>query len=473
MTTFDSSAYQAALDRLLDRINYERISSTAYTQRSFKLERMVELLERLGRPDAALAIVHVAGTKGKGSVSAMVAAGLRAAGYRTGLFSSPHLERLEERFAIDGSSCTAEQLVQLVHRVMAVVAEMDQEALERGRGENGPTYFEVTTAMALCHFAEQRAEAVVLEVGLGGRLDSTNVCHSRVSVITSISFDHEQLLGNTLAAIAAEKAGIIKPGVPVISGVTADEARDVIRGKAAEQGSRLIELQREFRCTYRAPQALERVASPAHVDFEWLGDGPSAPLANLELALLGRHQADNAAVAVATLLELRRQGWRIDEAAIRRGLAEVRWPARLEIVSRRPALLLDAAHNVASIEALLTTLAESFSPGPRVLVFATSRDKNVAGMLQCLLPHFDDVILTRYLGSPRSATTDELDATAQGIAQRLGLARNWRTCPDPASAWNMVTAIATPEHLVTITGSFFLAAEMRRQMEARTVAAGS
>ncbi|MEX0613266.1 MAG: Mur ligase family protein, partial [Pirellulales bacterium] len=208
-------ARQAALHWLMGRINYERTALIAYQERQLKLDRMRQLLTRLGQPDAGMKIVHVAGTKGKGSTAAMIAGMLTAAGYRTGLFSSPHLERIEERFAVDGQPCTADELVALVNRLRPVAHAMDEEAAADGDPTAGPTYFDVTTAMALLHFVEREVDAAVLEVGLGGRLDSTNVCLPAVSVITSISFDHMKQLGNTLAAIAREKAGIIKPGVPV------------------------------------------------------------------------------------------------------------------------------------------------------------------------------------------------------------------------------------------------------------------
>jgi dihydrofolate synthase / folylpolyglutamate synthase len=244
------AARQAAIDWLMGRINYERVSVIPYQERQLKLDRMRQLLTRLGQPDAGMKIIHVAGTKGKGSTSAMMAAMLTAAGYRTGVFSSPHLERIEERFSVDGEPCSAEELVSLVDRMRPIVAAMDEEAAAEGDPADGPTYFEVTTAMALVHFVERQVDAAVLEVGLGGRLDSTNVCLPAVSVITSISLDHTKQLGNTLAAIAREKAGIIKPGVPVVCGVTEAEPQAVIAAIAREHGCRLIQLENDFGFEY-------------------------------------------------------------------------------------------------------------------------------------------------------------------------------------------------------------------------------
>ncbi len=247
----------------MGRINYERTATVPYNQRQLKLDRMRQLLVRLGQPDAGMKIVHVAGTKGKGSTSAMIAAMLTAAGYRTGVFSSPHLERIEERFAVDGQPCAAEELVVLVDRLRPVVQAMDEEAMREGDSTAGPTYFEITTAMALLHFVERKVDAAVLEVGMGGRLDSTNVCLPVVSVITSISFDHMKQLGNTLAAIAREKAGIIKPGVPVVCGATEPEAQAVIGAVAREHGCRLIQLGEDFTFQYqRAATPLRGVPAP-------------------------------------------------------------------------------------------------------------------------------------------------------------------------------------------------------------------
>jgi dihydrofolate synthase/folylpolyglutamate synthase len=295
----DSSQREAALRFLLDRIDYERSAAMPYDPPRLGLDRMRALLDQLGRPDRALPIVHVAGTKGKGSTSAMIAAALAAAGLRTGLFTSPHLDGLEERMRVDGRPCPPHNLLELLALVRPVIESMD-----RGAPGAGPTYFQITTAMALVHFARQKAQAAVLEVGLGGRLDATNVCRPQVSVITSISFDHTAQLGNTLAAIAAEKGGIIKPGVPVVSGVTAAEPRDVLRTICRERQCRLIELGADFDFDYQPPRHLEQADAAGQVCVR-TADGRR----EFALRLPGRHQAANAAVAVASLDELRRQGW--------------------------------------------------------------------------------------------------------------------------------------------------------------------
>lgn len=431
-----------------------------YHTRHLKLERMRELLDRLGNPQNGLSLVHIAGTKGKGSTAAMASAILSAAGYRTGLFTSPHLDRLEERMAVDGLPCTAEELVGLVDRVAPVVRAMDRTLGDSAEG--GPTYFEITTAMALLHFAWRRVDAAVLEVGLGGRLDSTNVCLPMVSVITSISFDHMKQLGHTLAAIAREKAGIIKPGVPVVSGVVDPEPRDVIRQVCRDQGSRLLELGRDFDFAYRPPRGLEAAPSSGVMDFSWKNADSRQDHTNVALKLLGRHQAANAAVALAAVAELAGRGWHIPPEAIRRGLAEVRWPARVEVVARQPVIVIDAAHNLASIDALLRVLDESFSAQRRILLFATTQEKDIPGMLGRIAGCFDHVILTRYLNNPRGVPPEQLAALAWELT-----GQRYRVCPDPARAWDEVLRVVTPRDLVCVTGSFFIAAEMRHQIRAR------
>jgi dihydrofolate synthase/folylpolyglutamate synthase len=495
----------------MGRIDYERMRTMPYDPGLLGLARIQRLLDRLGNPQQGLRIIHVAGTKGKGSTAAMIAAILTAAGYRTGLFSSPHLDRIEQRMAINGQACPPEEFVKLVGLVRPAVEALDREAAADAQHGLGPTYFEITTAMALMYFARAKAHAAVLEVGLGGRLDATNVCRPLVSVITSISFDHTRQLGNTLAAIAAEKAGIVKPGVPVVSGVVAEEPRAVIRQACRQHGCRLLEQGVDFDFDYQPPRHLEQAATQGRLTFRGLrGDCPNFRLSengtgyplgafgyrDLALSLVGRHQAANATLALAVVGQLQQgdcpdfrlsengtvpfagafagakansgtestrgpqQGiWQIPDEAVRRGLAEVVWPARIEVVARRPAVVLDVAHNVASVEALAEVLLESFCVRRRLLVFATTAEKDHRGMLRRLLPLFDEVLLTRYLSNPRAVPAEELAAVA---AELTG--RSFPVFPEPAAAWAAVRRMAGPEDLICITGSFFIAAEIKREI---------
>lgn len=445
----ESHLRQAAIDYLYGRINYERTAVVPYGREAFRLERMRELLARLENPQDRLRIVHVAGTKGKGSTSAMLAAMLTAGGYRAGLFTSPHLQRLEERFMVDGQPCSERQLIECVEQVRQVAAEMD-----RLGSEHQPTFFELLTAVGLLHFANTGVDFAVLEVGLGGRLDSTNVCQPELTVITSISFDHTRQLGHTLPEITREKAGIIKPGVALVSGVVQPEARSVVEEVCRGQGSPLVQLGRDFDFDYFPPPGLDQAQREAVADVRLRRPAGWHELKGLRFGLPGRHQAANAAVAVAVADQLAHQGWKLGEPAIRGGLAAVRWPARVEIVGRRPAVVLDSAHNRASAEALLDTLAESLRPRRRILVFATTQEKDISGMLAALLPQFDQVIFTRYLNNPRGVSPEELlpfvppDLRAEIAA-------------DPLAAWNLARASAGPEDLICVTGSMFIAAELR------------
>jgi dihydrofolate synthase/folylpolyglutamate synthase len=452
-----------ALQFLLGRENYERWQKMPYDPARMGIERMRQLLEAIGSPQENLPIVHVAGTKGKGSTAAMIAAALSAAGYRTGLFTSPHLERIEQRIAIDGQPCTAEEFTALLELLRPAVDTLDRRAAE---GRSGPTFFEIVTAMAFLHFSRKKVQVAVLEVGLGGRLDATNVCQPTVSVITSISFDHTQQLGNTLAAIAGEKAGIIKPGVPVVSGVVQVEARNVIRQACQKTGSRLIERETDFNFDYHAPRHLEREAACGQVIFRRTASStaaiPGSPPQDhallpecFDLSLPGRHQAANAATVLATLDFLRSLGWNIPLAATQRALAGLSWPARVQVLSRRPVVVLDSAHNVASMQALVETLGESFAVARRFLIFATSRDKDVRGMLQCLLSYFDEVYFTCYRENSRAIPPEELQHAAEELAGRRRMA-----FAEPAEAWKAARQSVTVNDLVCITGSFFLAAEL-------------
>lgn len=435
----------AAAEWLLGRINYERTQVVPYGERQLKLDRMRQFVTALGSPDTAAPIVHIAGTKGKGSTAAMVAAMLTSAGYRTGVFSSPHLERLEERFAIDGVAATGKQLADLVDAVRPMVDEFDRRAA--AAGEDGLTFFDITTAIALVHFAQQQCAAMVLEVGLGGRLDSTNVCLPAVSVITSISFDHTKQLGNTLASIAGEKAGIIKSGVPVVSGVVPAEPRDVIARVALEHGCRMIEMGREFDYRYHPSKKGD--------SLDYLVED-QVTLADVQLALAGEHQAANAAVSLAVIDELANQGWQVPDTAKREALGAVRVPGRVELLPGEPATVLDTAHNAASAAALSATLAARCEV-PRTLVVSCSKDKDFAAIASSLTTVFERVIVTEYQTNPRVVPAEQLADVFRETAPHVVL----EIVKSPLDAWRRAKEVTPSDGLICITGSFFLAAELR------------
>ncbi len=450
----DSNApRQAAVDFLHGRIDYERALAVPYRTREFKLDRMRRLLSLVDNPQRGLKIVHVAGTKGKGSTASFLSRVLMSAGFRVGLFTSPHLNRIEERLAVDGRPCTAEELVELVDRLRPAVAVMDREAaleLEKtgDDGDGGPTYFELATAMGLLHFAKREVDLAVLEVGLGGRLDSTNVCDPVVAVITSISLDHTRQLGDTLGQIAREKAGIIKPGVPLVSGVTEPQPRDVIREVCRRQNAPLIELGRDFDYQYFAG----REPDGCRMNF----NGRSCRCQGLQLGLVGRHQGANAAVALAVVEQLRLLGWKIADDAAREGLANTRCPGRVEVLARRPLVVVDTAHNRASIEALVETLDESFTARRRLLIFATTQEKDIDGMFAAIRGRFDRVLFTRYQNNPRGVCPQELYerwTTGGGLAADV--------YENPVAAWQTARGWASPHDMICVAGSFYIVSELR------------
>lgn len=437
----------AALAWLDRRVNYER--GLPAGQGSFGLARMRRLLAAIGSPQENLPVVHVAGTKGKGSTVAMIAAILDESGHRVGCYLSPHVHRVEERISVNGRPITTAALLAAFATVIPAVDALDRSAATRGG--RGPTWFEVLTAVAMLHFARSRVAIAVLETGLGGRLDATNVVRPLLSVITSISFDHMGLLGRTIGRIAGEKAGIIKRGRPVVSGAVQPSARRVIAATARRRRARLVQLGTDFTARYEPPAA---ALAPGSVVVQPAG----AAGHSYRLGMVGRHQADNAALAAIAAGQLSAAGWPVDEAAIARGLARATLPARIEVISRRPLVVVDAAHNVASMESLLETVGPVIAARrPRVLVFAASRDKQIEEMLAAARGGFERLVVTRYLTNPRAAPLDRLVAAASAA----GLPPP-DVAPSPPEALRLARRLAGPGGSVIVAGSFFLAGELGR-----------
>ncbi|HKV54203.1 MAG TPA: folylpolyglutamate synthase/dihydrofolate synthase family protein [Candidatus Binataceae bacterium] len=397
----------------------------------YKLERMDQALALIGNPHRQLRAVHIAGTKGKGSVAAIIDAVLRAAGYRCGLYTKPHLVNLTERTRIDGAEMAAPRMLEYIERLRAIYE----------RAGLALTFFEFTVALMFLYFAESAIDMAVIETGLGGRLDSTNVIRPLLSVITPIGFDHMDRLGYTIAAIAGEKGGIIKPGVPVVIGARDPEARLTLSSIAAQRQSAAFMIGREF--SYHSQ-------APAHC-FDYHGLG--IDLENLEIGLAGPFQHENGAIALAALEGLRAQGWKIGEDAIRRGFREVVWPGRFDVVGRQPLVILDCAHNELAIEALLETIEVELGAGvkPR-LVFGCLEDKQWRRMGAMLAPRVSSAVLTRAQPKRPLDPSNLLPIFSSQVPSRVVY--------EPIEAIGEVMAQASRDDVVLVTGSVYLVGEV-------------
>jgi dihydrofolate synthase/folylpolyglutamate synthase len=415
-------------------IDYERPADRARAR--FTLDPIRALLARVGNPERALRPIHVAGSKGKGSTVLLAEALLRGAGLRTGAFTSPHLLRWTERFRIDGREVEDAALAAAVERIRPAV-----EGLRAEDPPNAPTFFDATTAAALLLFAEAGLDAVLLEVGLGGRLDSTNAVTPSVACVTSIEREHTEILGDTLAAIAGEKAGILKPGVPAVAGRLPDEALAVVRARAAELGCTLAELGRDF-----AAETLEREPFRSRIRIE---DG--AFRAEAWLPLLGEPAADNAALAAACALRSGLVSADRLAATAPAALAAAELPGRIEVLGRAPLRIADGAHTLASARSLAAALARV--PHARThLVLSVSSGKDVDGMCALLAPLADRVTLTR------ADARKSLDPGALApILRRLAPALDVRVVPNAHLALRAAREDAAPDDLVCATGSVYLA----------------
>jgi dihydrofolate synthase/folylpolyglutamate synthase len=417
------------MDRLSTTIDW--LYSLESRGEIYKLERMDAALALIGNPHRRIRAVHIAGTKGKGSVAAMLDSCIRAAGYRTGLYTKPHLVNLAERTRIGGAEIPASQMLDYIERLRAIY---DRAGLAL-------TFFEFTVAMMFLYFADAGVDIAVVETGLGGRLDSTNVVTPILSVITPIGFDHMEYLGYTIAAIAGEKGGIIKNDVPVVIGARDPDARLALTSLAAQRKSAVRLIDRDF--SYKSH-------APAHrIDYHGLG----LEIPGLEIGLAGPFQHENAAIALASLEALRAQGWRIDEGAIRRGVAEICWPGRFDIVSKRPLVILDCAHNEMSIAALLETMSVELGPAvkPR-LIFGCQSAKEWGAMAAMIGPRVRDVTLTR--AKPKSP-----------LAPEELIAHFAPHCParverDPIRAIERVISELAPDDVALVTGSVYLIGEV-------------
>ena len=451
MTDKPIQTYDDVMEFLLEFTDYEKVTKYKYNIATFDLGRVEELLAAVGNPHRAFPSVHIAGTKGKGSTASMVQSILVTAGLCTGLFTSPHLCRLEERMTVEGQLMTERELVDIVNELVPYTRKARTE-----KPNESPTFFELVTAIGFRHFARRKVDFGVVEVGMGGRLDATNVITPEVCVITHVDLDHVERLGHTLGQIAREKAGIIKSNVPVVCAPQGADALDTISRVANERGAPMTRVGRDYlvECVETGLGPVGKDSGKPFCRFDLIG--PKRRYEGLTVALLGEHQALNAACAVAAveLLE-QRCDLALGERVIRRGLASARCPARLEFFAGHPPVLLDGAHNPASIRVLCRTVVATFPNRRVVLVMGVSRDKDIPEMLKIVLPLADAVIFSQS-SSPRAELPDVLAETARdthGIEAEVER--------DPSRALARANVLAGPRGLVCVTGSFYLAGEIR------------
>jgi dihydrofolate synthase/folylpolyglutamate synthase len=393
----------------------------------FGLSKTENLLKTFGNPHMGQKYIHIAGTNGKGSVATFMASILEEAGYRVGMYVSPHLVRFTERFRINGEEITRDETVSLIEELKTAFDEYEP-----------PTFFEAVTAMAILYFARKKTDIAIMEVGMGGRLDATNVITPLVTGITNISMEHQEYLGNRLSQIAGEKAGVIKKGIDVVTAVTQPSIRKQLELVAREKGAPIWRVGKDV--TYRStPSGLHYFGIDRH-------------LKNLQPGLIGIHQARNAALALCMMERLEKKGFSISEGHIREGLKKSYWPGRMQIIREHPTILLDGAHNAAAVRALARTLEKDFSYEKMILVIGIMGDKDIGALLRAIIPMSDHVLYTRPVYS-RAADPAVL------MAQAPPLDVPEEAIPSLADALKRAEALASPKDLIVVCGSLFTVGE--------------
>ncbi len=418
------------------------------------LERISALLEMLGNPHHRIRFVHIGGTNGKGSTAAMLASALRAAGYRIGLYTSPYLLSFTNRMAVNGNDIDHGELIELVNQAHPLVENISSDP------RLGPlTEFEVVTALALTYFSRQDVDLVVLEVGLGGRLDATNVVDPLLSIITNISLEHTDVLGNTIEAIAAEKAGIIKEGRPLLTAADDQKVLNLFQGRCENLNAsfnRVILLPGHMALgTVQTPYAVQGRITEDGQFFDY--SGIELQLKDLFIPLRGAYQVINAGTAIAALEILKKENIIVDENSIREGLAVTNWPGRLELLSKNPLLIMDGAHNPAAMKKLAESLPAYFRYNKLILVVGMLEDKDTGAMLRDILPLADTVVFTKPT-LPRAAEPSEL---ADFAVKNLNLGNSYQVLDEHGRAIDIALELAGPEDAVLVTGSLYTVSDVR------------
>jgi dihydrofolate synthase/folylpolyglutamate synthase len=430
----DENHYTEALKFLFSFVDFSLTHQEQIAPERFELERMFDLMDKLGNPQLQYPTIHIAGTKGKGSVAAHCAAALQAAGYKTGLYTSPHLHDFRERIQIDGQRISKADFTAGIEVLKQVIPQVP-----------GLTSYELQTALAFWYFGQKKVACAVVEVGMGGRLDSTNVLTPLVSVITNISYDHTSILGDTLAEIAGEKGGIIKPGVPVVSAPQKLDALEVLEQLASQREAEFVLVGRDI-------QFEPLTHSLEGQSFRVFQNGENGRTFTTQL--LGRHQLENAVTAFAALQAVNRTGLSVSEQAVQRGFSSVRWPGRFEVFDGEPMVIFDGAHNRYSAQRLAQTI-EDYLPGkPVALVFGASEDKDIAGMFAELLPKVDYVLLVR-ADHPRAAAVQDLSNLAADYACPVSV------IDSPADFYRQASELIGNDGVILVTGSLYVVGQLR------------
>ena len=445
--------YDSAVRYLLS-LGRELAAPTQSAAAKFDLENITVLSERLGRPDRAYPSAHIAGTNGKGSTAAFLESILRHAGFRTGLNTSPHLERINERIRVNGDEISDHDFAETLTRIQSLIEEL----LAAGKLRAHPTYFECVTAMAFEYFSRVHADFGVFEVGLGGRLDATNILTPAISVVTRVDFDHENFLGHSLREIAAEKAGILKPGISVVLAAQQPEAREVILARAEKLGCPVIETPLAYRVD---EQAMENGCVRARITE--VASGWSAKLAP---QLAGRFQLQNAINAVAAARALSARGWRIPESAMEQGIAAAIWPGRLEKLQSRPDLYVDGAHNPGAARELATFWEENFAGRKIFLLYGALRDKAVDEIAGVLFPRAAEVVFSEPRTSRAISAAQLSEIAAHHAGHSLVIA-------EAEQALDYLLSKAAPQDAVFVTGSLYLVGQLRHYWKQRAQVAAS
>ena len=426
----------------MSHTDYEKMRVVRYNTTTFSLDRMRTLLKYLGNPHTKFKTAHIAGTKGKGSTCHMLASMLQSGGLKTGLYTSPHIVDMRERIRLNGEMISHNDLVELVKRLEPALKKMTNDR---------PTFFEIFTAMAFCYFADQKVDIAVIETGMGGRLDSTNVITPEVTAITSISKDHMSVLGNSLTKIAEEKAGIFKKDIPAVTCIQDSEIVNVLKRVAGTAKAPLQVVGQDIEFSYRF-----EITRPIGPHMRVCLTTESSRFEHLAVPLMGEHQAVNCGLALAMLDKLKQRGFTFDDSKALEGLAKVKIPGRLEVVSRDPHVIIDGAHNAASVQALFRGIGQHIPYDSMVVIFGCNCDKDIDGMLEQISLGADKVIFTRSRNNPKAADPMELSNI---YTDRYG--KMAQVAESFAHAMEIAERAITREDLVTVTGSFYLIGEAK------------